>query len=89
MRSMAQSHVAQKCINFNSYQLAASALVKQHLICHFLKTKPKDVVVIAGFGLFGQTILEELQRNATKEIGCSSFKSTDIISYSSIKLKFV
>jgi hypothetical protein len=68
MRAMAQSHVALKCINFNSYQLAAAALVQQHLICHFLKTKPKDVVVIAGFGLFGQTILEELQKHATKEI---------------------
>ena len=68
MRSMEGSHVAQKCINFNSYQLAASALVQQHLISHFLKTEPKDVVVIAGFGLFGQTILEELQQYANKEI---------------------
>lgn len=68
MRSMAQSYVAQKCITFNSYQLAASALVKHDLSFHFSKTKPKDVVVIAGFGLFGQTILEELQRNAKKEI---------------------
>jgi Trk K+ transport system NAD-binding subunit len=68
MRSMAESHVANKCINFNSYQLAASALVQQHLISHFLKTEPKDVVVIAGFGLFGQTILEELQQYANKEI---------------------
>lgn len=68
MRSMADSHVAQKCINFNSYQLAASALVQHHLLIHFVETKPKDVVVIAGFGLFGQTILEELQRTAQKEI---------------------
>ncbi|MFT4938702.1 MAG: hypothetical protein ACI88A_001731 [Paraglaciecola sp.] len=68
MRSMAGSHVAKNCINFNSYQLAASALVQQHLISHFLKTKPKDLVVIAGFGLFGQTILEELQQYANKEI---------------------
>jgi hypothetical protein len=68
MRSMADSVVAQKCINFNAYQLAASALVKQHLISHFVQTVPKDVVVIAGFGLFGQTILEELQHYAQKEI---------------------
>jgi hypothetical protein len=68
MRSMSESHVANKCINFNSYQLAASALVQQHLISHFLKTVPKDVVVIAGFGGFGQTILEELQQYASKEI---------------------
>jgi hypothetical protein len=33
-----------------------------------VETVPKDVVVIAGFGLFGQTILEELQHYAQKEI---------------------
>lgn len=68
MRSMADSNVAKKCINFNAYQLAASALVQQHLISHFVHTVPKDVVVIAGFGIFGQTILEELQQYASKEI---------------------
>jgi hypothetical protein len=68
MRSMADSSVAKQCINFNAYQLAASALVKQHLISHFVQTVPKDVVVIAGFGLFGQTILEELQPYTQKEI---------------------
>jgi hypothetical protein len=68
MRSMADSEVAKNCINFNAYQLAASALVQQHLISHFVQTVPKDVVVIAGFGLFGQTILEELQHYAQKEI---------------------
>ena len=68
MRSMADSEVAKQCINFNAYQLAASALVQQHLLSHFVETVPKDVVVIAGFGLFGQTILEELQHYAQKEI---------------------
>jgi hypothetical protein len=68
MRSMADSSVAKQCVNFNAYQLAASALVQQHLISHFVETVPKDVVVIAGFGLFGQTILEELQHYAQQEI---------------------
>lgn len=68
MRSMADSYVAKQCINFNAYQLAASALVKKHLNTHFLETTPKDVVVIAGFGVFGQTILEELQYSAKEEI---------------------
>lgn len=68
MRSMADSCVARKSINFNAYQLAAAGLVQQHLICHFQKTKPKDVVIIAGFGLFGQTVLEELQKHANQEI---------------------
>jgi hypothetical protein len=60
MRFMADSEVAKQCINFNAYQLAASALVQQHLLLHYVQTVPKDVVVIAGLGLFGQTILEEL-----------------------------
>jgi len=68
MRSMADTGMALKTINFNSYHLAAAGLVQDHLIWHFLKTKPKDVVVLAGFGIFGQTILEELQKNATQEI---------------------
>lgn len=68
MRSMADTHVAQQCIQFNSYQLAASSLVQQYLVSHFVETIPKDVVVIAGFGQFGQTILEQLQDIAEKEI---------------------
>jgi len=68
MRSMADSKVAQQCINFNAYQLAASALVRQHLLSHFVETIPKEVVVIAGFGGFGQTILEELQQHAEQDI---------------------
>ena len=68
MRSMAGSEVAKNCITFNSYQLAAIGLTNDHLVNHFLKTKPKDVVVIAGFGLFGQTVLEELSQYAQKEI---------------------
>jgi hypothetical protein len=53
MRSMADSEVVKQCINFNAYQLAASALVQQHLFSHYVQTVPKDVVEIAGFGLFG------------------------------------
>lgn len=68
MRTMATSRVALASINFNAYQLAAAGLVQQHLVQHFQKTKPKDVVILAGFGLFGQTILEELQRHAKREI---------------------
>ncbi len=77
MRSMTDSHVAKKCINFNAYQLAASALVQHHLASHFVETIPKDVVVIAGFGLFGQTILEELQHSAEKEIDTIAIIGTD------------
>lgn len=68
MRSMNGSQVAQDCITFNSYQLAAIGLTNGQLIQHLYKTKPKDVVVMAGFGLFGQTVLEELSQYAKKEI---------------------
>lgn len=68
MRSMEQSHVAQLCHPFNSYHLAASGLVKSHLIRHFHETAPRDLVIVAGFGRFGQTILEELHKHALNEI---------------------
>jgi hypothetical protein len=68
MRSMNGSQVANDCITFNSYQLAAIGLTNGQLIKHLYKTKPKDVVVMAGFGLFGQAVLEELSQYAKKEI---------------------
>lgn len=68
MRAMAETRVAKHCINFNSYHLAASAMVRDHLIGHFKKTQARDVVIMAGFGRFGQTILEELQAHAEAEL---------------------
>jgi Trk K+ transport system NAD-binding subunit len=68
MRAMASTRVAKQCQTFNSYHMAAAGLVRNHLITHFHETKPKDAVVLAGFGRFGQTILEELQEWALDEI---------------------
>ncbi len=68
MRAMANTTVATQCQTFNTYHLAASGLVNNHLLQHFQDTKPKDTVVIAGFGRFGQTILEELQDKAAGEM---------------------
>ena len=68
MRSMEATRVAKECQTFNSYHLAASGLVRNHLIAHFQETKPRDVVILAGFGRFGQTILEELQQRALDEM---------------------
>jgi Trk K+ transport system NAD-binding subunit len=68
MRSMEATRVAKECQTFNSYHLAASGLVRNHLVAHFHETKPKDVVILAGFGRFGQTILEELQEWALDEM---------------------
>lgn len=68
LRAMQETEIAQKVIQFNSYNLAAKGLVKSTLISHFEKTPNQDTVLIAGFGLFGQTILEELQKNAGSQI---------------------
>lgn len=68
MRAMADTRVARQCETFNTYHLAAAGLVRSHMIHHFRETRSKDVVIIAGFGRFGQTILEELQRCAIDEL---------------------
>ena len=68
MRSMQNTPVAQRCEIFNTYHLAASGLVRSHMVQQFQETKSKDVVILAGFGRFGQTILEELQRSALGEL---------------------
>jgi len=68
MRAMANTVVAKNCETFNVYHLAASALVRDLLLEHFGETRHRDVVVIAGFGRFGQTVLEELQNRAAGEL---------------------
>lgn len=68
MRAMADTRVARQCETFNTYHLAAAGLVRSHMIHHFRETRSRDVVIIAGFGRFGQTILEELQRRAIDEL---------------------
>lgn len=68
MRSMENTQVANNCETFNTYHLAAAGLVRSQMLHHFRETRSKDVVIIAGFGRFGQTILEELQRCAKDEL---------------------
>lgn len=68
MRAMENTSVAKRCQTFNTYHVAASGLVRSHMLHHFQETHAKDVVVLAGFGRFGQTILEELQRCAIDEL---------------------
>jgi voltage-gated potassium channel Kch len=53
---------------FNGHRIAAERLYDGHLRAHFAGTKERDVVVLAGFGRFGQTILEHLQIEAHGEI---------------------
>lgn len=58
-RTTARVHV------FNAHHIAAERLYEEHLEEDFATTRAEDVVVIAGFGRFGQTILEYLQRKAS------------------------
>ncbi|MGI9287948.1 MAG: NAD-binding protein, partial [Pseudomonadales bacterium] len=64
MRVMADTRAAHGATTFNAYHVAAAGLVKSSMLDHFRKTVPRDTVVIAGFGRFGQTILEELHHHA-------------------------
>ena len=68
MRAMENTRVTKSCHTFNTYHLAASGLVRSHMLHRFQETRDKDVVILAGFGRFGQTILEELQRCAIDEL---------------------
>ncbi|MGE0621429.1 MAG: NAD-binding protein [Pseudomonadales bacterium] len=68
MRSMQDTSVAKLCTTFNSYHLAAQYLVQQDLLQQFRRTAQRDVVVLAGFGRFGQTVMEELEAHAEKEL---------------------
>jgi voltage-gated potassium channel Kch len=68
MRAMENTSVAKRCQTFNTYHLAAAGLVRSHMLHYFRETHAKDVVILAGFGRFGQTILEELQRCAIDEL---------------------
>ncbi len=77
MRALQETAVARQCLTFNSYQLAAAGLVRDHLIDHFRQTSERDAVVIAGFGRFGQTTLEELQAHAQLEISTVALIDSD------------
>ncbi len=54
---------------FNRHRLAARHLYDEHLRAIFCGSEPQDTVVLAGFGRFGQTILEFLEQQAAHEIG--------------------
>jgi len=77
LRAMQQTELVKDIISFNAYHLAAAGLVREHLLRHFEKTEARDVVVLAGFGRFGQTILEELQELAAGEMATVAVIDTD------------
>jgi len=68
MRSLEHSAIAANCDIFNEYHLAAKGLVRGDLVNHFAGTEGRDTVVMAGFGRFGQSVLEELHAIAEAEI---------------------
>lgn len=67
LRSMVGTRLGRTCRVFNGHQIAASHLVHAHVLAHFDRTEPCDTVVLAGFGRFGQTVLDELQHEAVGE----------------------
>jgi TrkA-N domain len=64
LHSMAGTRLARRCQIFNGHQIAASHLVQTRVLDHFRRTNPRDLVILAGFGRFGETVLDELQRGA-------------------------
>jgi hypothetical protein len=61
MRAMANSAIAADVNAFNAYQQAAILLVDSVLDPALAAIEGQPCVVIAGFGRFGQSILEQLQ----------------------------
>ena len=53
---------------FNTARIAALNLFDQHLYPHFQDTGQLDILVIGGFGRFGQTLLELLRVMAAEEL---------------------
>ena len=64
LRVLQDTAVVQQCTTFNQYELAATQLVRERLMQRFNDTEHRDTVVLAGFGRFGQSILEQLERHA-------------------------
>ncbi|WOJ94770.1 NAD-binding protein [Congregibacter variabilis] len=68
MRSMSSSRIAQSVTVFNGYQSAAESLVTTLAVPHVRQSGVPMGVVIAGFGRFGQSVLESLQNALPDEI---------------------
>jgi voltage-gated potassium channel Kch len=68
-RLVSRSPMARQCEVVNMHLIAAQELVSTVLIEHFHRTEPRDTIVLAGFGRFGQTILDQLQREASDKFG--------------------
>lgn len=67
LRVLAGSKVVTECTPFNQYEMAATQLAREWLVRRIKTTSYRDTVVLAGFGRFGQSILEQLERHASGE----------------------
>jgi voltage-gated potassium channel Kch len=65
LRSMGYARASRDAAVFNSHAIAARHLVEQYLLERFASTAHLDTVVLAGFGRFGQSVLEVLQERAS------------------------
>lgn len=64
LRAVDATRVARECTTFNTFHVAATHLVRTELLEWFQHTVEDDIVVLGGFGRFGQTVLDELQVHA-------------------------
>ncbi len=64
LRVLQDSDVVRHCTTFNSFHMAAEHLAQVKLLKQFNATQYKDTIVLAGFGRFGQSILEQLELHA-------------------------
>lgn len=69
MRAVPRSSAGTSYETFNSLEYAAVDLVRERLLVHFEDTVHTDLVILAGFGRFGQTVLDQLQTHAHEHFG--------------------
>jgi len=69
VRETKGSSIARACEIFNGHEFAAIHLVQEHLMARFESTPYRDLIVLAGFGRFGQTVLHQLQKHALGSFG--------------------
>lgn len=68
MRTLLQTSLGRHCLIFNRYNMAGMAFVRRNLRQQFARTQGLDNVVIAGFGRFGQSVIEQLRRTQESEL---------------------
>ena len=69
IRETSGSSVARGCEIFNGHEFAAKHLVQEHLVERFRSTPYRDPIILAGFGRFGRTVLDQLQRHSPGRFG--------------------